>query len=355
MADETYAGAERTEEPSQRRLQQARERGQVPRSRELGMFAVMLGGSAALLAVGRSLTAHLMQVMRRGLVLDAQSLRDPHSMSEHLTDAGISALTALLPLFAALLAAVLLAAVILGGWNFRIRALAPDFARLSASSGWQRMFGLQGAAELGKALLKFVAVGAVCAAIVWWLFRDVMALGRMSPRAGIGRGVELLSWAFIWLSASLALIAAIDVPLQLQQFKRSLRMTRQQVRDESKEFDGRPETKQRIRQVQQTLARGRTLHLVPAADVVIVDPAHFAVALKYEPAKMRAPRILAKGAVRAAAHIGRLAQEHRVPVVESPALARALYRSGELNADISEDLYAEVAQVFSGIDRYRGT
>ena len=353
MAEEAETGGERTEEPSQRRLQEARERGQVPRSRELTTFATMLGGSVMLTAVGGSLTAHLSQVMRRGMTIERQALGDPHAMVDHLSEACISALTALLPVFGALIAVVLLASVILGGWNFSGQALIPDFMRLSPLAGLKRLFGLHGASELGKAILKLLAVGAVCAAVVSWLFADVLALGHMTPRAAVGRGAGLLSWAFVWLSASLALVAAVDVPLQLFQFKRSLRMTRQEVRDESKELDGRPETKQRIRQMQQTLARRRMMHKVPTADVVIVNPTHFAVALKYDARKMRAPRVLAKGADMVAANIRRIAEEHRVPVFESPKLARALYRSTDINKEIPQGLYMAVAQVLSYIFRVR--
>jgi flagellar biosynthesis protein FlhB len=189
--------------------------------------------------------------------------------------------------------------------------------------------------------------------VVTWLFKDVMALGHMAPRAAIGRGVILLGRSFVWLCGSLAIVAAVDVPLQLLEFHRSLRMTRQEVRDEAKESDGRPETKQRIRQMQQTLARRRMMHKVPTADVVIVNPTHFAVALKYDPQNMRAPRVLAKGVDLVAANIRRIAEEHRVPVFEAPKLARALYKSTDLNKEIPAGLYVAVAQVLSYIFRVR--
>jgi flagellar biosynthetic protein FlhB len=274
-------------------------------------------------------------------------------MFSALGAAGISALTALLPIFGALIGLVLLASVALGGWNFSPQALAPDFTRLSPLAGMKRLFGLRGASELGKALLKCAAVGGVCAAIVSSTFRDVLALAHMAPRAAIGRGVGLVSWSFVWLCASLALIAIVDVPLQLFQFKQSLRMTRQELRDEAKESDGRPETKQRIRQMQQTLARRRMMHKVPSADVLIVNPTHFAVALKYDPKKMGAPRVVAKGVDLVAQNIRRIAEEHRVPVFESPKLARALYRSTDLNKEIPAGLYVAVAQVLSYIFRIR--
>jgi len=350
---ESEMGGERTEEPSQRRLQEARERGQIPRSRELTNFATMIGGSAALVAIGGTIATRLSQMMRRSLSIDEKSLRTTDSMGASLGDAAISAVTAILPVFGALICMVLLASVILGGWNFSSKALTPDFSRLSPLSGLKRLFGLHGVSELAKALLKCLVVGAVCAGIVSWIFGDVLALGRMAPRTAILRGAGLLSSAFVWLCASLALVAIVDVPLQIFQFKRALRMTRQELRDESKELDGRPETKQRIRQMQQTLARRRMMHKVPTADVVIVNPTHFAVALKYDTQKMRAPIVLAKGVDLVAQNIRRIAEEHRVPVFESPKLARALYRSTDLNKEIPSGLYVAVAQVLSYIFRIR--
>ncbi len=350
---ESEMGGERTEEPSQRRLQEARERGQLPRSRELTNFAAMIGGSAALVAVGGTAASHLAQMMRRSLSIDGQSLRTTDSMAASLGDACMSAVSAVLPVFGALIAMVLLASVALGGWNFSTQALAPDFSRLSPGSGLKRLFGLRGVSELAKALLKCLVVGGVCAGIVSWLFGDVLALARMAPRAAVSRGAGLLSWAFVWLCASLALVAVVDVPLQIFQFKRALRMTRQELRDESKELDGRPETKQRIRQMQQALARRRMMHKIPTADVVIVNPTHFAVALKYDPKKMRAPVVLAKGVDLVAHNIRRIAEEHRVPVFEAPRLARALYRSTDLNKEIPNGLYVAVAQVLSYIFRVR--
>jgi len=350
---ESETGGERTEEPSQKRLKDARERGQVPRSRELTNFAGMIGGSAALIAAGGSLAGGMSQMMRRALSIDPQRLQGTDSMQSSLGDACMSALTLVLPVFAALVGLILLSSLLLGGWNFSAKALAPDFSRMSPIAGMKRLFGLHGASELGKALLKCAVVGGVCAAVVVWLFGDVLALAHMEPRAAISRGAGLIAWAFVWLCASLALVAIVDVPLQLFQYKRQLRMTRQELRDEAKESDGRPETKQRIRQMQQQLARRRMMHKVPTADVVIVNPTHFAVALKYDPKKMRAPRVLAKGVDLVAHNIRRLAEEHRVPIFESPKLARALYRSTDLTKEIPAGLYVAVAQVLSYIFRVR--
>jgi flagellar biosynthetic protein FlhB len=353
MAAEAETGGERTEEPSQKRLEDARARGQVPRSRELTNFATMIGGSAALLAMGGTLSSRMSLMMRQGLSIDAGQLRDPDSMFHFLGQACIGGITALLPVFGALTVLVLLAAVALGGWNFSTQAMVPDFTRMSPLAGLKRLFGLRGASELGKALLKCAVVGSVCAASVSAIFGDVLSLAHMETRAAIGHGAGLVAWAFVWLCASMALVAMVDVPLQIYQFKSALRMTRQEVRDEAKESDGRPETKQRIRQLQQVIARRRMMHKVPTADVVLVNPTHFAVALKYDPKQMRAPRVVAKGADLVAQNIRRIAAEHRVPVFESPKLTRALYRSTDLNKEIPAGLYVAVAQVLSYIFRVR--
>jgi flagellar biosynthetic protein FlhB len=325
----------------------------VPRSRELVNFATMIGGSVTLIAIGGTLAARMMEVMRSSLSVGAERLYAADLVGAALGNAAFSFVLALLPIFGTLLVLVLLASVALGGWNFSPAAMTPDFSRMSPIAGLGRLFGLHGVTELGKALLKCIVIGAVCAGIVSWLFKDVMALGHMAPRAAIGRGAQLLGRSFVWLCASLAIIAAVDVPLQLFQFNRSLRMTRQELRDEAKESDGRPETRQRIRQMQQQLARRRMMHKVPTADVVVVNPTHFAVALKYDPKQMRAPRVVAKGVDLVAANIRRIAQEHKVPVFESPQLARALYRSTDLNKEIPAGLYVAVAQVLSYIFRVR--
>jgi flagellar biosynthetic protein FlhB len=353
MAAEAEQGGERTEDPSQRRLDQARERGQVPRSRELTNFATMIGGSAALVAVGGTLVGRMSHIMHNSLAIDPLKLDSPDSMTASLGEAVMSGLLGMLPIFGTLIALVLLAAVVLGGWNFSPAALMPNFSRMSPLSGLKRLFGFHGVSELGKALLKCVVVGGVCSGVIYRLFPDVMALGHMAPRAAISHGAGLLAWAFVWLCSSLAVIAMIDVPLQLFQYNRSLKMTRQELKDEAKESDGRPETKQRIRQLQQTMARRRMMHKVPAADVVIVNPTHFAVALKYDPKNMRAPRVLAKGVDLVAANIRRIAEEHRVPVFESPKLARALYKSTDLNREIPAGLYVAVAQVLSYVFKIR--
>jgi flagellar biosynthetic protein FlhB len=350
---ESESGADKTEDPSQKRIDKAREKGQLPRSRELTNFATMVGGGVALVSTGGSVAVHLAGVMHNSLALDPALLADPDSMGSLLGVAGKSGLMLLLPIFSTLYGLGLLASVILGGWNVSAEALTPDFSRLSLPAGLKRMFGMHGLAELGKALLKCLVVGGVCAAIVSWRFLDVMSLAHMTPTAAIDRGVGLLGACFVWLCASLGIIAAVDVPLALYQYKSSLKMTRQEVKDEGKESEGPPQVKQRIRHLQQTLARRRMMHKVPHADVLVVNPTHYAVALKYDPQNMAAPRVLAKGVDLVAHNIRRIAEEHRVPVFESPRLARALHKSTDLDAEIPPGLYVAVAQVLSYIFKVR--
>lgn len=350
---ESESGGERTEDPSAKRLQDAREKGQIPRSRELGNFATMIGGSAVLFVLGASLAGRLELIMRRGFEIDARSLADPDSMLSSLGQAAIGTMFILMPVFGVVVVLSLLAAIAVGGWNFSPQALGVDFSRMNPLSGLQRLVGLQGLGELMKAVLKCLVVGGVCYAIAKHQFDPVMALAHMAPRTAIGRSAELLAWAFVWLCGSLAVVAAVDVPLQLFEFNRNLRMTRQELKDEAKESDGRPETKQRIRQMQQALARRRMMHKVPKADVVIMNPTHFAVALKYDPENMRAPRLLAKGRDLVALNIRRIAEEHHIAVFESPKLARALYRSTDLDHEIPAGLYMAVAQVLSYVFRVR--
>jgi flagellar biosynthetic protein FlhB len=353
MAEEAESGGERTEEPSQRRLDQARERGQIPRSRELTNFATMIGGSVTIIAISGALVGRVSLILHDSLSFDPRRLEETGSMTSFMGEAILSGLIGLLPIFGVLICVVLLASVVLGGWNFSPVAMVPDFTRMSPLSGIKRVFGLHGVTELGKALLKCLVVAGVCAGVVSWLFKDVMSIGRMETTGAIAHGAGLIAKAFVWLSASLALIAAVDVPLQLFQFRRSLRMTRQELRDEAKESDGRPEVKGRIRQMQQQILRRRMMHKIPTADVVLVNPTHFAVALKYDPKKMRAPVLVAKGSDVVAANIRRIAEEHRVPIFESPKLARALFKHTDLNQEIPSGLYVAVAQVLTYIFRLR--
>lgn len=353
MAEGSPGDQEKTEQPTAKRLQDAREKGQVPRSRELVTAFVMLAGSAVLLASGSVLAGSMAGQWRRGLSIEREALMNPESMVTALGAATIDALWIVAPVMLATAVAAIAAPALLGGLMFSGQALSPDFSRLDPIKGFGRMFGLQGLTELLKALLKFLVVGSVAAGITWWLVPDMLALGRLPAEDAIGRGAWILGLALLLLSASLLIIAAVDAPLEWWKHHRSLKMSRQEITDEMKETDGRPEVKQRIRQLQRQFAKARMMADVPKADVVVANPVHFAVALKYDPKKMRAPRVLAKGRDLVALEIRRVAEEAGVTVVEAPPLARALHATTEIGREVPPGLYLAVAQVLSYVFQLR--
>ncbi|MBS0395146.1 MAG: flagellar biosynthesis protein FlhB [Proteobacteria bacterium] len=339
--------AEKTEQPTPKRLQEARDRGQVPRSRELGSAAVMIVGSGALLLGGGGLATGFGRLLQRGLSFDRDTLQDPSLMAHGLGVAAVEAITILLPFFAAVAAAAVIAPLALGGWVFSAEAMAPDFNRLNPVTGLGRVFGVGGLTELVKALLKLAVVGAVATWVGLWLARDATALGAMPAVPGMGRAVHLLALAMLLMSLGLVVVAAVDAPLQWWMVRRQLKMTRDEIREEYKETDGRPEVKARIRELQRKMSKRRMMQAVPTADVVVTNPTHYAVALKYDAARMKAPRVVAKGRDLVAVEIRRLADEHRVPLFEAPVLARVLYGSTEVGREIPSGLYLAVAQVLS--------
>lgn len=337
---------QRTEAPTPKRLQDARERGEVPRSRELTGAAVMLAGSVALLMLGSDMAGRLGAIMRGALsaqVLDRNAPQPAEMFGQVLFDTGV----ALAPFLGAVMLAAVAAPALLGGWVVSGKALVPNAGRLNPVAGLGRMFGTTGLAELLKSLAKFLLVGGAAAAVIFWMFDDMMRLGAMSLEPAIRASARLLSTAGLVICLPLLVIAAADAPFQAWSHRRRLRMTRQELRDELKETDARPEVKSRLRAAQREIARRRMMQEVPAASVVITNPTHYAVALRYEATRMRAPRVVAKGRDLVALEIRRVARENGVPVFESPALARAIYASTPLYRDVPAGLYVAVAQVLA--------
>ncbi|MCZ8129762.1 MAG: flagellar biosynthesis protein FlhB [Steroidobacteraceae bacterium] len=353
MAEGRENDAEKTEEPTPKRLQDAREKGQIARSRELGTAAVMLSGSALLLLGGAPMGEALMRLMADGLQLDRETLLAADAMSRVLAAMSLDALLIVTPLLLAVLVASVLAPVMLGGFIFSMQALAPQLSRLNPVAGLGRIFGLHGLMELVKALLKLLLVGVIAAFVGYWLMPDTVWLGAMPAAPAIGRAAYILALSLLLMSAALIVVAAIDAPFQWWHHRRQLKMTREEVREELKDTDGKPEVKSKLRETQQKLARRRMMLDVPRADVVVANPTHFAVALKYDARRMRAPRVLAKGRDLVALEIRRLAEANRVPVFEAPPLARVLYGSTEVGREIPAGLYLAVAQVLSYVYQIR--
>ena len=343
---EQDSGQERTEEATPKRLREAREKGQIPRSRELNTTALLIASAGALMMLGNTMLADLMAVFEGGLTIARADVFDVMAMPRLFVDGIVHGLALIAPLLIILFVVSLLAPIALGGWSFSPEALAPKLEKLDPIKGLKRVFGWAGLMELVKALAKFVVVTAVAAVLLWGLAGELLSLSEEPIRQGLAHASYLVGWSFLALSAVMILIAGIDVPFQLWNHARQLRMTRQEVKDEFKETEGRPEVKGRIRQLQREMSQRRMMEQVPKADVIVTNPTHFAVALKYE-RRMNAPRVVAKGADLIAKNIREVAKEHGVPLFEAPPLARALYYSTEIDQEIPGGLYVAVAQILA--------
>ncbi len=340
---------ERTEQPTPKRREEARKKGDVPRSRELTMTGVMLSGAASLLLFSGSFVDVLLDAFAAGFVLDRAQAFDTAYVVQALAVVAGPIFAALAPFAVILIAAVFLSAASIGGWSFSFNAVAPKLERMSPIKGVKRIFSANSLMELMKALAKFSLVAAIAIGWLWWQLDELLALGRQPAESGISRAFEICGVSLLIISCALILIAMVDVPFQLWQYTKKLRMTRQQVRDELKETEGKPEVKSRIRTLQQQVATRRMMEEVPTADVVITNPTHFAVALRYDDATMGAPRVVAKGKDLLAARIREVAEENNVPLFSAPPLARVLYRTTEIGDEIPGRLYTAVAQVLAYI------
>jgi len=338
---------EKTEEPSEKKLRESREKGEVPRSRDLSGAIVVLAGVAALMNGGQSAFLHARRIFALGLGYSREALFSDALPGRTLHAAVHEALNLFAPVAMATMLATLAAPLLLGGLNFSAQALQPKFDRLDPIKGLGRIFAMRGLIELGKALLKLLFIGAVLGLLLRHWQDELQATGRGSVVAGIAQSIGLLGRSALWFGSMLALIGGIDALYQKFDHAKTLRMTKQEIRDEMKESEGNPELKGRIRQVQQAQSRRRMMEELPKADVVVVNPTHFAVALRYDDGRMGAPRVIAKGVDVLAQQIRLVAGSHRIPMVESPPLARALYATTELGREIPATLYVAVAQVLA--------
>lgn len=347
MAEQPDSGQERTEAPTPKRQREAREQGQIARSRELGTTLVLIVSAAGLLLLGPTTAVALLEELRTGLSPTREMIFDPLWMTRGLGEMAWRGFLAILPLIGLLMLAAFLAPLLMGGIGFSWKALAPKLERIDPLKGLQRMFALRALIELIKSIIKFLLVGAVAALVIWLELDDLLRLGLTDPRGGLLAAMEILGWGFLLMSASTLLIAAFDVPYQWWEHIKQLRMTKQEIKDEFKETEGKPEVKQKIRQLQMQAAQRRMMQEVPKADVIITNPTHFAVALRYDAARGDAPIVVAKGRDLVAARIREIGEEHGVLIFSAPPLARALYQTTDLNQPIPAELYRAVAQVLA--------
>ncbi len=351
MAEES--DLEKTEPPSPKRLEQAREEGQVARSPELGTFAVMATGVAALWLLGDRVAEGMWSVMRAAMSFDRVAAFGDRSPIERLGEQGVAALQVLWPVLGVLAISAVIGALLMNGWLFTFKALEPKLSRLNPLKGFQRMFSLPSLVELGKAIAKATLIGGL-AALALYIHADAfLGLASEPSGAALGHAVRLLAVVVATVVIGLAVIAAIDVPYQIWNHRRKLRMTKDEVKRERKEQEGDPLLKSRIRSLQREAARKRMMGEVPKADVVVTNPVHYAVALSYQEGRQTAPKVVAKGSRLIAARIREIATEHRVPVVEAPPLARALFHHTEIGDEIPETLYTAVAEVLAYVFQLR--
>ncbi|TAM60667.1 MAG: flagellar biosynthesis protein FlhB [Rhodanobacter sp.] len=338
---------EKTEQPTEKRLRESREKGEVASSRDLSGALVVLAGVAVLMNNGEAALRHARRIFSIGLDYRREALFSGALPGRALHAAVGEALALFGPVAVATLLATLASPLLMGGLNFSAKALQPKFERLDPIKGLGRVFAMRGLVELAKALLKLLFIGLALLLLLRHWQGELQATGRGTVLTGIALSITLLGRAALWFGSILALIGGIDALYQKFDHGKRLRMTKQEVRDEAKETEGNPELKSRVRQVQQMQSRRRMMEALPKADVVVVNPSHFAVALAYDEGRMGAPRVIAKGVDLLAQQIRLVAGSHRIPLVEAPPLARALYATTELGREIPAALYVAVAQVLA--------
>ncbi|HCG79394.1 MULTISPECIES: flagellar biosynthesis protein FlhB [Thalassolituus] len=346
---EQDSSQEKTEEPTPRRLQKARDEGQVPRSKELGTTMVLVMGAAGLLMFGPFMSERIAAMAKHSFSFDRDTAFDTGMMTSYLDASALEAAIALAPWLVVVLIAAFAGPLLVGGWLFSGKAITPKLDRLNPLSGLKRMFSANSLVELFKAWAKVLVVGTVAWLTLLFFFQDAMRIQYESTESAIDHAITIIIWSVLALCASTALIAIVDVPWQIYSFTKKMRMSMQEIKDEYKETEGKPEVKSKVRQLQREVAQRRMMADVPEADVVITNPTHYSVALRYDAGASAAPVLLAKGSDRVALKIREIAKENNVPQMQAPPLARALYTHTKVGDEIPEGLYVAVAQVLAYI------
>lgn len=344
---------EKTEDASPKRLEKAREDGDVPRSRELAACAVLFTSGIAIMMMSKPMGEAMKNVLRQGLTLDRAMAFEPQLLIVHMIKVVEQAMWAFLPLAVIVVAVAIASPILVGGWVMSQKSLVPNFGKLNPMKGITNLFSKNSLVELVKSIAKTALVGSVGYSLVKKDLQPMLGLSSMPLESGISTVSDFMVTGFLTLASALVLIAVIDVPYQLYQYAQKHKMTKQELKDESKESEGSPEIKGRIRQQQREMARRRMMSNVPKADVVVTNPTHYAVAISYKEGENAAPVVVAKGVDVLAQKIKEIAAEHQVMTLESPKLARALYAHAELEREIPQTLYAAVAQILAYVFQLR--
>tara|TARA_R110001583_G_scaffold71924_8_gene202038 strand:- start:42588 stop:43718 length:1131 start_codon:yes stop_codon:yes gene_type:complete len=340
---------EKTEEPTAKKLTDARKKGQIARSKDLGTMFVLVGSAFAMMLMGSSLVEGMSLMMKRLFSLSRREVMDVNAIFNVISHSVSFVIVPMLWIFFIITIAAFIGNTLLGGMSFSWEAMAPKASRLSPLAGFKRMFGVQAAVELIKSILKFFVVFIVAYLLLSGLFEQILGLSLEAVPTNFGHAVTMLLWMFLALALSIGIIAVIDAPYQVWNHTRQLKMTKQEIKDEHKNTEGNPEVKGRIKRTQYEMSQRRMMGEVPNSDVVITNPTHYSIALKYDADVGGAPRLVAKGIDEMAMHIRTIAKENGVEIIQSAALARSLYYTAEIDQDIPEELYAAVAQVLAFI------
>nr|WP_318381297.1 flagellar biosynthesis protein FlhB [uncultured Enterobacter sp.] len=346
MADDSD---DKTEAPTPHRLDKAREEGQIPRSKELTSVLILIVGVSIVWLGGESLARRLAGLLSSGLRFDHGIINDPNLILSQVILLIKQAMIALLPLITGVVIVALVSPVMLGGLVFSTKSLAFKFSKLNPLTGIGRLFSAQVGAELLKAVLKSLLMGGVAGLYLWHKWPDIMRLVSESPMTAMGSALNIAGMCVLLVVLSIIPMVGFDVFWQIHSHIKKLRMSRQDIRDEYKQSEGDPHVKGRIRQMQRAAARRRMMADVPKADVIVTNPTHYSVALQYDENKMSAPKVIAKGAGLVALRIREIGNENRIPMLEAPPLARALYRHAEIGQQIPGQLYAAVAEVLAWV------
>jgi len=345
MAEDS--GQDKSEDPTEKRLTDARKKGQIPRSKELNTFVSLMTASIMLLFVGDSIAKGIARLMQQQFSLSREVIFDSASPVIFFEQVLLDGLLLIVPLVIPLIIVTLFTPMMMGGWNFTMESMTPKFSKMNPFSGLKRMFGIQGIVELLKAVVKIALVFFVAGTLFNTYFDQFMSLSSLPLKGAVTKALDIIMFGFLILSSTLVLVVAIDVPYQLWNTKRQLKMTKQEVKDESKEQEGNPEVKGQIRRKQMEMSQQRMMDEVPKADVIVTNPAHYAVALRYDPMGTGAPVVVAKGIDLIAAHIRNIAMGEDIPLIAAPPLARALFYSTEIGDEIPQGLFLAVAQVLA--------
>ncbi|MAT95212.1 MAG: flagellar biosynthesis protein FlhB [Halioglobus sp.] len=355
MAEDQQSSQERTEQPTARRKQEARKKGQVARSRELNTMLSLLSVAAGVLVMGGWMAVEFPALVASSLSLDRAAAFDSALVPVRFVEMVMSSVLLLTPLFAVAIVGALIGPMVMGGFVFSASAMSFKLEKINPLTGLKRIFSPKGLMELLKALFKFVVLTAVTVVLFTFLLDDILELGSLVPDKAFAESAGMLAWSLLILSFAMIAIVMFDVPFELWNHNRQLKMTRREVQDELKETEGRPEVRNRIRALQREVSQRRMMEDTREADVVITNPQHFSVALKYDEAPGKAPVVVAKGRDLVALKIRTVAIENDVAIFEAPPLARALYASTEIGQEIPENLYLVVAKVLAYVYQLRNS